>query len=389
MTLIDGRTRQEFGCVTPAFSAAATVHVHSPRLYRRAAFGGHIAIARSYADGDWSCDNLPALIQIFVRHMDVADATDSGWARLAMPLHRAYHWFRQNTRIGSRKNISAHYDLGNEFFAQFLDETMTYSAGIFETPASTMHEASIAKLDRICRKLDLRPTDRVLEIGTGWGSFAIHAASRYGCHVTTTTISEEQHKIAVQRVADAGLADRIDVLLSDYRALTGRYDKLVSIEMIEAVGHEYLDTFLRKCCNLLTPEGLFAIQAITIPDHRYDAARKTVDFIKREIFPGCCIPSIERISRGVASGTDFKMTHLEDITPHYARTLAEWRSTMHANMDAIRAMGYSERFIRLWDFYLSYCEGGFEDRYIGTIQMLLARPRNRRQPIMAALDVRE
>jgi cyclopropane-fatty-acyl-phospholipid synthase len=385
VTLIDGKERHEFGHPNTAFPVAATIHVHSPRLYRRAIFGGHIAMARSYADGDWSCDNLTALIRIFVRHMDVTDATDRGWARIAAPLHRAYHGIRRNSKSGSRQNIAAHYDLGNAFFRLFLDETMTYSSGIFESSTSSMADASFAKLDRICRKLKLSPQDRVLEIGTGWGSFALHAASRYGCHVTTTTISREQHDVAVRRVKDAGLTDRVRVLLSDYRNLDGVYDKLVSIEMIEAVGHQFLDAYFRKCSERLKPDGQMAIQAITIADQRYETARRTVDFIKRDIFPGCCIPSIERMCRSVARCTDLRLTHLEDITPHYATTLSRWRSQLHSNVDAIRGLGYSDRFVRLWDFYLAYCEGGFSERYIGCVQMLLSKPRNRSTPILPGL----
>lgn len=386
VTLVEGREKFVFGEATTEFPVAVTVTVQSKALYRRVALGGHIAIARSYAEGLWRCDDLAALVRIFVRSMEVLDSTDRGWARLAAPLHRAYHRVRRNSRAGSRRNIAAHYDLGNDFFQLFLDDTMTYSAGIFETPDSSMREASIAKLDRICRKLRLRPTDHVLEIGTGWGSFAMHAAGQYGCRVTTTTISREQHDLAKRRIADAGLSDRVEVLLCDYRALTGRYDKLVSIEMIEAVGHQYFDTFFRTCSSLLKADGLMALQAITIADHRYEVARRTVDFIKREIFPGSCIPSIERMSRSIAGCTDLKVTHLEDITPHYTTTLQRWRQQMHRNIDSIRALGYTERFLRMWEFYLCYCEGGFAERYIGSVQMVLSKPRNRSAPIIGDIS---
>lgn len=386
VTLMDGDDRHVFGHATQEFPVSAIVTVHSPQLYRRSVLGGHIAMARGYADGLWSCDNLTALVRIFVRQMELMDATDRGWARLVEPLNRAYHWLRRNSRNGSRSNIAAHYDLGNDFFRLILDDTMTYSAGIFDTPAATMHDASTAKLDRICRKLELRPHDRVLEIGTGWGSFAMHAAKRYGCHVTTTTISKEQYDLARQRIGEAGLNDRISVQLHDYRELTGRYDKLVSIEMIEAVGHQYFDSYFRKCSDLLEPHGQMLLQAITIPDHRYETALRTVDFIQRDIFPGSCIPSIERMCRSLATCTDLKLTHLEDLTPHYAKTLSKWREEMHRNIDRIRALGYSDRFIRLWEFYLCYCEGGFAERYIGSVQMLFAKPRNRSRPILPPLN---
>ncbi|MCB9852683.1 MAG: class I SAM-dependent methyltransferase [Phycisphaerales bacterium] len=385
VTLIDGQSQHVFGNAGCGSPISVTVTVHSPALYRRAALGGHIAMARSYADGLWSCDNLTGLIRIFVRQLEVMDATDRGWARIVKPLHGAFHWLRRNSRVGSRRNIAAHYDLGNDLFELILDDTMTYSAGIFETSESTMREASIAKIDRLCRKLRLGPGDRLLEIGTGWGSFAVHAASRYGCHVTTATVSREQYDVATRRIEAAGLSDQVDVLLCDYRDLSGEYDKLVCVEMIEAVGHQYYDTFFRKCSNLLAPHGLMALQAITIPDHRYELARRTVDFIKRDIFPGSCIPSIERMCRSVARGTDLKLTHLEDITPHYAETLARWRRRMHGNIDAIRALGYTDRFLRLWEFYLCYCEGGFAERYTGCVQLLFAKPRNRSNPVLPVL----
>lgn len=375
-----------FGSVTTDFPVAARISVRSDGLYRRIVFGGHISVARSYADGLWSCDDLPALIRIFVRRFDVLDSTDRGLARLIEPLNRAYHWLRRNSLDGSRRNIAAHYDLGNDFFELFLDDTMTYSAGIFETPSTTMRDASIAKLDRICRKLRLGPNDHVLEIGTGWGSFAIHAARHYGCRVTTTTISQEQHDLAQRRIEAAGVAPLVQVLRKDYRQLEGRFDKIVSIEMIEAVGHQYFDTFFRKCASLLRPDGQMALQAITIADQRYETARRTVDFIKREIFPGSCIPSVERLCRSVATSTDLRVTHLEDITPHYATTLQRWRDTMHHNIDAVRALGYTERFIRMWEFYLAYCEGGFAERYIGTVQMVLSKPHNRSRPILPSIE---
>ena len=272
------------------------------------------------------------------------------------------------------KNILAHYDLGNDFYALFLDETMTYSCGIFEREDSTLKEASEAKYDRICRKLMLTTGDQVLEIGTGWGGFAVHAAGNYGVHVTTATISDEQHQFAQNRIKAAGLEDRITLLKSDYRDLSGKFDKLVSIEMIEAVGHHFYATFFRTCSRLLKDDGMMALQAITIGDQIFDRHRRSVDFIKRYIFPGSCIPSITAISNAIARATDLRLVHLEDITPHYARTLSEWRRRFFANLDKVREMGYSDTFIRMWEYYLCYCEGGFAERYIGDVQMLFTKP---------------
>ncbi len=265
----------------------------------------------------------------------------------------------------------------------FSDPTMMYSSAVFERAGMTLEQASVAKLDRICRKLALNPGDHVLEIGTGWGGFALHAARHYGCRVTTTTISREQYELARARVAAAGLADRVELLLEDYRDLSGQYDKLVSIEMIEAVGHHYFDAYFRLCSGLLRPDGTMLLQAITIADQRYEAARKGVDFIKRYIFPGCCIPSVAVMSDAVARVTDMRLYHLEDIGPHYAITLARWRDNLLANLDQVRALGYPESFIRMWEFYFCYCEGGFDERVIGDVQMLLVKPSARPQPVGA------
>ncbi|HSW51639.1 MAG TPA: cyclopropane-fatty-acyl-phospholipid synthase family protein, partial [Sulfuricaulis sp.] len=298
-------------------------------------------------------------------------------ARLTAPARKLFHWMNRNSRTGSRRNIAAHYDLGNEFFRLMLDETLMYSSAVFERPDMTLAEAQRARLDRICRKLALGPRDHVLEIGTGWGGFALHAATHYGCRVTTTTISREQYALAQERIAQAGLSDRVTVLLEDYRDLRGEYDKLVSIEMIEAVGHEYYETFFARCSALLKPDGLMLLQAITIADQRYEAARKSVDFIQRYIFPGSCIPSVSVMAQAVARATDMKLLHLEDIGPHYATTLRHWRERLYANADAVRQLDLSEEFLRMWEFYLCYCEGGFAERALGDVQLLLAKPQNR------------
>jgi cyclopropane-fatty-acyl-phospholipid synthase len=333
-------------------------------------------------DGEWSCDDLTGVIRILARNARVTSGLDSGLGRLAAPVLRAYHSLRRNTRAGSARNIHEHYDLGNDFFELFLDRTLTYSCGLFERDDATLEEASIAKYDRLCRKLELGPDDHVLEIGTGWGGFAMHAAGRYGCRVTTTTISEQQHDLACERIAAAGLANRVTVLKRDYRDLEGTFDKLVSIEMIEAVGDAYLDGFFQVCAERLKPDGMMGLQAITTPDQTYDRHVNSVDFIKRYIFPGGSLVSIGRIAQAVARVTDLRMAHLEDITPHYATTLRGWRERFFKNLDQVRALGYPERFVRMWEFYLCYCEGGFLERAIGDVQIVLAKPLCRRDSIL-------
>ena len=299
---------------------------------------------------------------------------------------RAYHRLRKNTRKGSKKNIVAHYDLSNEFFSLFLDRTMGYSCGIFENENSSLHDAQVAKFDRICKKLDLTTGDHVIEIGGGWGGFALHAIQNYDCRVTTTTISDNQFHFMQHLVAENGLTDRITVIKKDYRKLTGQFDKLVSIEMIEAVGHHFLDTFFSCCCNLIKPDGIMVLQAITIPDHEFARHKHSVDFIKRYIFPGSCIPSVAAITKSIANKTDLRLIHFEDITPHYATTLRLWRERFFARLEKVRAMGFSESFIRMWEFYLASCEGSFQERYNGNVQMVFARPHCREEPILPPLN---
>jgi cyclopropane-fatty-acyl-phospholipid synthase len=368
-----------------ARALAASVRIHDLRAYRHIALGGDVGAAESYLQGHWSSPDLVALFRLFTRNIQLSHRLGALSDRLVNLRYQVDHWLRKNTRSGSAHNIRAHYDLGNDFFALFLDDTMTYSCGIFASPASTMHEASVAKLDRICRKLDLRPGERLLEIGTGWGSLAMHAARRYGCHVTTTTISAEQYELAGRRVREAGLADRVTLLRRDYRDLDGTYDKLVSVEMIEAVGHDYYDEFFRACSRRLTPEGLMLLQAITVPDQRYDAARRSVDVIRHFIFPGSVIPSVTALLGSITRATDLRLFHHEDITPHYALTLAAWRARFWENIERIRALGYDEPFVRLWDYYLASCEAAFAERYLGDVQMLLCKPACRREPILPAL----
>jgi len=353
---------------------SARVEVNDRFFYRAVASGGHLGAAESYVAGEWTTPDLTALVRLFVRNRDVLDGLETGAASLARPARALLHALNRNTRRGSARNIEAHYDLGNDVFHHFLDETLTYSAGIFDRPGASLRHASEAKYERICRKLALSSDDHVIEIGSGWGGFAIHAASRYGCRVTAATISREQHALATRRVAEAGLADRVEVVLRDYRDLRGRYDKLVSIEMIEAVGHQYYGEYFARCAQLLAPHGLGAIQAITIQDRFYESARRQVDFIKRYIFPGSCIPSLSVLAKA-ASSTDLRLVHLEDLTPHYAETLRRWRRRFLGNWDAIEALGFDRRFRRLWDFYFCYCEGGFEEALLGSVQLTFAKPR--------------
>jgi len=374
LRLIDGEREWVFGEATPEYPVSATVIVHEPSFYRDVLLGGSVGTGEAYMRGAWSADDLAAVVRILVRNMEALSAMEGGAARLLAPLRRAVHALRRNTRGGSRQNIAAHYDLGNDFFAQFLDETMTYSCGIFARPGATLLDASEEKYDRICRKLDLGPGDRVLEIGGGWGGFAIHAAGRYGCRVDAATISRRQFEFAEQRVREAGLSDRVRVLLSDYRDLAGTYDKLVSIEMIEAVGHQYLPKFFGTCGRLLAPHGAMALQAITIREQVAPDHRRSVDFIKRYIFPGSYIPSISEMVACVARETDLQLCHLEDITPHYVLTLRAWRERFLARAPEVRAMGYPESFRRMWEFYLAYCEGSFHEHYNGNVQMVFRKP---------------
>jgi len=377
LVLAEGSERHRFGKPSGELPEPVIIHVHDPRLYGDVAFGGSAGAGEAYMRGYWSTGQLVDVVRLFVLNMDALDGLDGGLARLASPLRKAIHALRRNTRGGARRNIAAHYDLGNEFFRLFLDETLMYSAAIFEHPRQTLHDAQVARLERICRKLELKPTDHLLEIGTGWGGLALHAARHFGCRVTTTTISREQWRLARERVRDAGLEDRIEVLCQDYRDLSGTYDKLVSIEMIEAIGHQYYDTYFERCARLLKPEGAMLLQAITIADQRYERARRSVDFIQRYIFPGSCIPSVAALTASIARAGDLRLFHLDDIGPHYATTLAHWRQNFRANLPRIRALGYDETFVRMWEYYLCYSEGGFAERVLGDVQMLLVKPRNR------------
>jgi len=366
----EGNQHWSFGRGAPMIE----VEIKDPAFWPALAFGGTVGAGEAYMDGRWDCADLTGLVRLLLRHRSALLDLEDGFARLSAPLRALLHRARDNNRAGSRRNIAVHYDLGNDFYRLWLDETLMYSSAIFARPDLSLAEASTAKLERICRKLDLRPQDQVLEIGTGWGGFALHAAGRYGCRVISLTLSREQADLARRRAAAAGLSDRIEVQLRDYRDQRGQFDKLVSIEMIEAVGANHLETYFRQCGRLLKPAGAMLLQAITIADQRYQAALKEVDFIQKHIFPGGFLPSITAIATAMTKACDLKTVHLEDIGPHYAETLARWRENFTRSLDAVRALGFDERFIHKWRFYLSYCEGGFRERDLGTVQMLLAKP---------------
>ncbi|WP_232461351.1 cyclopropane-fatty-acyl-phospholipid synthase family protein [Cellvibrio sp. PSBB006] len=373
----EGEECIEFGQHVNEADMVADLHVHNPQLYAEVVFGGSIGAGEAYMSGYWSSPNLTNVTRLFVRNMEALDAMDSRQSRIGKGLLKVFHWFNRNTREGSRKNISAHYDLGNDFFHLFLDAGMMYSSAIYPTAEATLEQASVHKLAVVCEKLRLTAEDHLLEIGTGWGGMAIYAARHYGCRVTTTTISKEQHDYALMQVKAAGLEDRIQVRFDDYRDLQGQYTKLVSIEMIEAVGHENYAEYFAMCSRLLKDDGLMLLQAITIADQRYAQARRSVDFIQRYIFPGGSLPSITVISDLVTRATNMNILHMEDIGEHYARTLRDWRNGFLAHLEQVRQQGFDERFIRMWEFYLCYCEGGFMERSIGTAQILLAKPQFR------------
>ncbi|MAT84878.1 MAG: SAM-dependent methyltransferase [Gammaproteobacteria bacterium] len=383
ITLRDRGTELVFGAGEPA----AVVTVHDPAFYRRAALGGSVGAGESYMDGDWDCDGLVALVRILAANRDALERLDGAGRVAARTADLLAHLLRANTRRGSRRNIEAHYDLSNAFFETFLDERMMYSAAVYESPAMTLEEASRAKLERLCRKLELAPEDHLLEIGTGWGGLAVYAAGRFGCRVTTATISPSQYEAALDRVRAAGLEDRVEVLLTDYRDLTGRYDKLVSVEMVEAVGNDFLNGYFETLSRLVRPGGLIALQAITIEDRRFRQALRDVDFIKKHVFPGSFIPSVSRLVSAAARHTDTVLVNLEDIGLDYADTLAAWRERFEGARRRVLELGFDERFLRLWRFYLCYCEGGFRERAISDVQLLFAKPGYRRRPWRAGVNL--
>ena len=373
LTVIEpGRTPQTFGRGT---GPVATMTINDPRTWR-AFLHGSYGLGRAYADGCWDSDDLVALTRVAARNVHGLDRARKAVAPARHPIQQAARRMHAPTIGRSRRQIEAHYDLGNDLFASFLDETLSYSCGLFESPEATLAEASIAKLDHACRKLALSARDQLLEIGTGWGALAVHAAREYGCRVTTTTISKQQHAVAVERVRQAGLTGRVTVLQNDYRALAGRYDKLVSIEMIEAVGWQFFDTYFDRCSALLKPDGLMLLQAITIDDAAYEVEKGGRSFVNSLIFPGGCLPSRAVIEDAVARVTDMRPAGFEDMTPHYVLTLRHWRERFHDAALHLASRGYDRRFRRLWDLYLAYSEGGFAERRIGVGQHLLAKPAN-------------
>ncbi|MGM8938618.1 class I SAM-dependent methyltransferase [Psychrobacter glaciei] len=353
-----------------------TLMIHDSAVYRQLLFGGSIALADSYINGEWDTDDLTGLIRLAARNLAVLNQLENRFAAVSKTFEKAKHRLRSNDKSGSKSNILAHYDLGNDMYERFLDDTMMYSSAVYQSPDTTLSDAQQHKLALICQRLQLSADDHVIEIGTGWGGFAIYAAKHYGCHITTTTISDAQYNEAQQRVEAAGLSDKITLLKQDYRELTGQYDKLVSIEMIEAVGHEFLPTFFAKCNSLLKPTGLMVLQAITFNDQNYQDYIDSVDFIQTHIFPGGCLLSNQELNTQFTEQTDMVIKQLHDYGFDYAYTLRDWRTAFMAQRNEIKALGYDEAFIRLWEFYFCYCEGGFLERTIGVVQVTAVKPNN-------------
>jgi cyclopropane-fatty-acyl-phospholipid synthase len=385
LVVVEGRRRRAFGSGAPA----ATIILRSPQFWRMLMRGSR-GLAESYTRGMWESPDLVAVIRLAARNAVLIDRVRAWTGPVWIPSQRLRAALKRGTRERSRRDIAAHYDLGNELFARMLDPTMMYSCALFEREGMTLEEASVAKLERVCDRLEVRPDDRVLEIGTGWGGFAIHAARSRGCHVTTTTISAQQYSHATEQIRRAGLSDRVNVLMRDYRDLRGRFDKLVSIEMIEAIGWRQIGTFFHRCSQLLTPRGAMLLQAITIDDRAYEFEKASRSFIKEYIFPGGSLPSMEVIARQVARRTDLQLIGLDDITASYVETLRRWRQRFQSSSAELSRLGYDERFQRLWTLYLSYCEAGFAERRICDVQVLLAKPQwavNRRSGVASAAGI--
>jgi len=372
LTIIDGSEIHVFGI--PKSELKATLTVSSQEFYVFLGSGGTNGAAEAFTAGYWSADNLVELIQIIIRNKKTMEGLESGLARLTNPITKIIHRLRQNTLKGSKSNILAHYDLSNDFYKLWLDSTMTYSSGIFLNKKSSMLDASVEKLDRLCRKLNLNSSDHVLEIGTGWGSFATHAAKNYGCKVTTTTISDNQFNYVAELISKENLDNKITLLNKDYRELEGVFDKVVSIEMIEAVGSDFVPGFFEKASSLLKKNGLMALQGITYNDPDFNAYKNSVDFIRKYIFPGSCLISLSQVEKAIKDKTDLIMADSEDITLHYARTLEIWRKDFENVLPQVRELGFSDPFIRIWVFYLVYCEAGFLENLIGDFQFIFAKP---------------
>ena len=371
LLLRDGGERHSFGVAGTDLHAELVVQ--DPAFYRRLLLGGSIAAGETWVEGLWTSPDPVALVQLLARNLTLLDSLERRLGWLSFPFNKVRHWLNRNTLTGSRSNIAAHYDLGNTLYQGFLDSHMQYSSAIYPSADATLEEGQQAKLRTICERLELGPDDHLLEIGTGWGALAEYAARHYGCRVTTTTLSREQHRWATERMARAGLQDRVEVLLCDYRDLRGEYDKLVSVEMIEAVGQRYLPAFFRTCQARLRPGGRMALQAITIQDQRYRDYSKSVDFIQRYIFPGGFLPSITAMSELMTRHTDFVVRNLFDMGPDYARTLAHWRQRFTHAWQDIEKLGFDERFRRMWLYYFGYCEAGFNARTISVVQLTAER----------------
>lgn len=373
ITVRDGEQTITFGEAPDADGLDVTITVNSSRFYGDLALAGSIGAGEAWMQGYWDCDDLVKLVRLLVRNRDILDEMEGPLTVLSKPLRKFSHFINRNTRQGARRNISAHYDLGNDFFSLWLDPSMMYSCAIFEPEGISLAEAQRVRLERVCQRLGLQEGEHLVEIGSGWGSLAIHAARHYGCRVTTVTISEQQYEWARQKIEEAGLSDRVEIQLTDYRDLEGQYDKLVSLEMIEAIGFEQYDTFFAKCAALLKSGGRMLIQAITIENERFDAYRKDVDFIQRYIFPGSCLPSLQAMEESIERSSDLSVTRVDDIGLHYATTLREWRRNFFDQLDEVKKLGYTDLFIRMWEFYLCYCEGGFLERSISDVHLVATR----------------
>lgn len=371
ITLVEGNHRHHFGA--PNAALAAEMVIVDPRCYQRMLFGGSIGAAEAFIQQQWHCNDLTTLVRIFANNLKLLDNIEARFGWLKHGIHLIKHRFSRNSMAGAKRNILAHYDLGNDLYQQFLDDSMLYSSAIYPHSAAGLAEAQQHKLQLICERLDLRPGQSLLEIGTGWGALAIYAAKHYGVNVTTTTISEAQYQFALQRIRDAGLTNQITLLKQDYRLLEGQYDRVVSIEMIEAVGHEYLPGFFAKLNHLLLPHGKLLLQAITINDQRYDSYRRGVDFIQRYIFPGGCLPSVSVMANQLAHQTELVIDGLHDFGIDYAHTLNDWQQRFVAALPQVKQLGYGDDFIRMWRFYLSYCEGGFLARTISVVHLTAAK----------------
>lgn len=383
LRLTDPLGTRQFGVARSAMPRSlpdVALCIHDPSAYVDIAAGGSIGAAEAYMAGKWSTSDLVGVMRLLALNRDLLTRLEAGLTRAGAALLQLTHWHRRNSRTGSRRNIRAHYDLGDELFRLFLDPAMMYSSAIFPHADATLEQASLHKLDLVCRKLGLSPDDHLLEIGSGWGGLAVHAASRHGCRVTTTTISANQFDAVNRRVQAAGLADRVTVLAADYRDLTGTFDKLISIEMIEAVGHRFLDRHVQLCSQRLKPAGRMLLQSIVIADRHFDEARNSVDFIQKYIFPGGALPSLGTLQNAIGRVTDLQMTSLQDIGLDYARTLQLWRERFMERVHEVRKLGHPDEFVRMWEWYFAYCEGGFLERVISATQLVFDKPDCRLEP---------